>query len=62
MAPTLFVSAAIHGDEINGVDIVRRLFKAQGLARSGWHAHRHSHRERVRLQRQIARYLPDRRI
>lgn len=25
--PTLFVSAAIHGDEINGVDIVRRLLK-----------------------------------
>ena len=25
--PTLFVTAAIHGDEINGVDIVRRLLK-----------------------------------
>lgn len=25
--PTLFISAAIHGDEINGVDIVRRLLK-----------------------------------
>ncbi|MDH3347993.1 MAG: succinylglutamate desuccinylase/aspartoacylase family protein, partial [Desulfobulbaceae bacterium] len=25
--PTLFVSAAIHGDEINGVEIVRRLLK-----------------------------------
>jgi uncharacterized protein len=25
--PILFVSAAIHGDEINGVDIVRRLLK-----------------------------------
>lgn len=30
--PTLFVSAAIHGDEINGVDIVRRLLKHRGLA------------------------------
>lgn len=29
--PTLFVSAAIHGDEINGVDIVRRLLKHRGL-------------------------------
>ncbi len=30
--PTLFVSAAIHGDEINGVDIVRRLLKHRALA------------------------------
>ena len=29
--PTLFVSAAIHGDEINGVDIVRRLLKHEAL-------------------------------
>lgn len=29
--PTLFVSAAIHGDEINGVDIVRRLLKKKVL-------------------------------
>jgi predicted deacylase len=29
--PTLFVSAAIHGDEINGVDIVRRLLKHRAL-------------------------------
>jgi hypothetical protein len=29
--PTLFVSAAIHGDEINGVDIVRRLLKHPAL-------------------------------
>jgi hypothetical protein len=26
--PTLFVSAAIHGDEINGVEIIRRLLKS----------------------------------
>lgn len=31
--PTLFVSAAIHGDEINGVDIVRRLLKHKALKR-----------------------------
>lgn len=31
--PTLFVSAAIHGDEINGVDIVRRLLKHRALKR-----------------------------
>jgi len=29
--PTMFVSAAIHGDEINGVDIVRRLLKHKAL-------------------------------
>ena len=26
--PTLFVCAAIHGDEINGVEIVRRVLKS----------------------------------
>ena len=30
--PVLFISAAIHGDEINGVDIVRRLLKHPALA------------------------------
>ncbi|AKH68317.1 putative deacylase [Spongiibacter sp. IMCC21906] len=29
--PTLFVSAAIHGDEINGVEIVRRLLEHKAL-------------------------------
>ena len=29
--PVLFVSAAIHGDEVIGVEIVRRLLKARGL-------------------------------
>lgn len=29
--PVLFVSAAIHGDEINGVDIVRRLLRHKAL-------------------------------
>ncbi len=29
--PVLFVSAAIHGDEVIGVEIVRRLLKADGL-------------------------------
>lgn len=29
--PTLLVTAAIHGDEINGVEIVRRLLKKRGL-------------------------------
>jgi len=29
--PTLFVSAAIHGDEINGVEIIRRLLKSKQL-------------------------------
>lgn len=31
--PTLFVSAAIHGDEINGVEIIRRLLKLTSLKR-----------------------------
>jgi predicted deacylase len=29
--PTLFVSAAVHGDELNGVEIIRRLLKMKGL-------------------------------
>ena len=31
--PTLFVSAAIHGDEINGVEVIRRLLKLPTLKR-----------------------------
>ncbi|QFT61654.1 succinylglutamate desuccinylase/aspartoacylase family protein [Roseivivax sp. THAF30] len=31
--PTVFVSAAIHGDEVIGVEIVRRLLRAQPLTR-----------------------------
>jgi len=31
--PCLFVSAAIHGDELNGVDIIRRLLEAKALRR-----------------------------
>ena len=31
--PTLFVCAALHGDELNGVEIIRRLLKLSGLAR-----------------------------
>ncbi|MFW5924706.1 MAG: succinylglutamate desuccinylase/aspartoacylase family protein [Myxococcota bacterium] len=31
--PTLFVSAAIHGDEINGVEIIRRLLRTRALGR-----------------------------
>lgn len=31
--PTLFVSATIHGDEINGVEIIRRLLKNRSLSR-----------------------------
>jgi predicted deacylase len=30
--PTLFVSAAIHGDELNGVEIIRRLLKRKALS------------------------------
>jgi predicted deacylase len=31
--PTLFVSAAIHGDELNGVEIIRRLLAQKALGR-----------------------------
>lgn len=31
--PVLFVSAAIHGDEINGIEIIRRLLKIKSLNR-----------------------------
>ncbi|HET6566113.1 MAG TPA: succinylglutamate desuccinylase/aspartoacylase family protein [Xanthomonadales bacterium] len=31
--PTLFVSAAVHGDEINGVEIIRRLLTRKALSR-----------------------------
>ena len=30
--PTLFVSAAVHGDELNGVEVVRRLLRSRRLA------------------------------
>jgi predicted deacylase len=30
--PTLFISAAIHGDELNGVEITRRLIKSSAMA------------------------------
>lgn len=29
--PVLFVSGAVHGDEINGVEVIRRLLKSKGL-------------------------------
>ena len=29
--PTLFISAAIHGDELNGIEIIRRLLKSSAL-------------------------------
>ncbi|CEG55561.1 succinylglutamate desuccinylase/aspartoacylase family protein [Legionella fallonii] len=31
--PTLCITAAVHGDEINGVEIIRRLLKKKGLKR-----------------------------
>ena len=31
--PTLFISAAIHGDEINGVEIIRRVMHQRGISR-----------------------------
>ena len=31
--PVLFISAAIHGDEINGVEIIRRLLSLDAMKR-----------------------------
>ncbi len=31
--PTLFISAALHGDELNGVEIIRRILKTRALRR-----------------------------
>ena len=31
--PTLFLSGAVHGDEINGVEIIRRVLRTKSLAR-----------------------------
>ncbi len=31
--PTLFVSAAIHGDELNGIEIVARLIRSKSIER-----------------------------
>ena len=58
--PVLFVSAAVHGDEINGVEIIRRLLKNRSLARL------HGTLIAVPVVNpfgfiQRARYLPDRR-
>ena len=29
--PTIFVSAAVHGDELNGIEIIRRLINLKGF-------------------------------
>lgn len=58
--PVLFVSAAIHGDELNGVEIIRRLLKVPALKRLNGtliavpivNLHGFIH---------LSRYLPDRR-
>ncbi len=58
--PVLFVSAAIHGDEINGVDIIKRLLKHKRL--------KHIHGTLIAIPivnvfgfNTKTRYLPDRR-
>jgi len=57
---TLFVSAAIHGDELNGVEIIRRLLKSSSLQRL------HGSLIAIPIVNiygfiQHSRYLPDRR-
>jgi hypothetical protein len=34
--PVLFVCAAIHGDELNGVEIIRRLLKLKSTYMASW--------------------------
>jgi len=58
--PSLFVSAALHGDEINGVEIIRRLIRAPAL--------RHLRGTLIAVPVvnsygfvRLSRYLPDRR-
>lgn len=58
--PVLFVTAAIHGDEVNGVEIIRRLLERKGLQRL------HGTLVAVPVVNtygliQQSRYLPDRR-
>jgi hypothetical protein len=49
--PTLFVSAGVHGDEVIGIEIVRRLLKAPAL-RPERDADRRADREFLRLHQQ----------
>jgi hypothetical protein len=48
--PTMFVSAAIHGDELNGVEIIRRLLRTLHPR----HASLRPRRQRVRLHQPLA--------
>ncbi len=47
--PTVFVSAAIHGDEVIGVEIVRRVLQSPQTSRPAGHPYLHPDRERLWL-------------
>ena len=47
--PVLFISAAIHGDELNGVEIIRRIIKLAAPETPQGSADCRSNRERARL-------------
>ena len=52
--PTMFVSAAIHGDEINGVEIIRRLLRTLDPQSIGGTLLCHSRGQRFRLHQPFA--------
>ena len=58
--PTIFVSAAIHGDEVIGVEIVRRLLRTASLDQPEGHPAGDSDRQQFGFLNH-SRYLPDRR-
>ena len=59
--PVLFISAAVHGDELNGVEIIRRLLKVSGSQAAARHPDRRPGRQCLRPSSAARRYLPDRR-
>ena len=52
--PTMFVSAAIHGDELNGVEIIRRLLRTLRPGNIERHAPVRARRQRLWLHRPLA--------
>ncbi len=47
--PVLFVSAAVHGDELNGVEIIRRLLRLKGISLNTWNTVGGADRQRARV-------------
>jgi hypothetical protein len=45
--PVMFVSAAVHGDELNGIEIIRRLIAQKNAETRLWNLNRGAHGERL---------------